>query len=54
MTRDQTALSYVNRSTHRRGMVDAAVVQAFVDRLGWGGSGQAPTKDYMHFSINGH
>ena len=55
MTRDPTALSYVNRSTYRRGMVDAAVVRAFASiGWGWGGSWSGSTKDYMHFSINGH
>ena len=55
MTRDATALSYVNRSRHRRGMVDAAVVRAFASiGWGWGGSWSGSTQDYMHFSINGH
>jgi hypothetical protein len=55
MTRDPTALSYVDRSHHRRGMVDAAVVRAFASiGWGWGGSWSGSTKDYMHFSINGH
>jgi hypothetical protein len=55
MTRDPTALSYVNRAHHRRGMVDAAVVRAFASiGWGWGGSWSGSTQDYMHFSINGH
>jgi len=55
MTRDPTALSYVDRSRYRRGMVDAAVVAAFASiGWGWGGSWSGSTKDYMHFSINGH
>jgi hypothetical protein len=55
MTRDPTALSYVNRSAYRRGMVNAAVVRAFASiGWGWGGSWSGSTKDYMHFSINGH
>jgi hypothetical protein len=55
MTRDPTALAYVNRSPNRRGMVDAAVVRAFASiGWGWGGSWTGSTKDYMHFSINGH
>ena len=55
MTRDKTALSYLNRSRHRRGMVTAAVVQAFRSvGWGWGGSWSGSTKDYMHFSVNGH
>jgi hypothetical protein len=55
MTRDATARAYMNRSIHRRGMVDAAVVRAFASiGWGWGGSWSGSTKDYMHFSINGH
>jgi D-alanyl-D-alanine carboxypeptidase len=55
MTRDKTALSYVDRSHYRRGMVNDAVVQAFASiGWGWGGSWTGSTKDYMHFSINGH
>ena len=55
MTRDATARSYVNRSTYRRGMVDTAVIRAFASiGWGWGGSWSGSTKDYMHFSINGH
>ena len=55
MTRDPTALAFVNRSTYRRGMVNAAVVRAFASvGWGWGGSWSGSTKDYMHFSINGH
>jgi D-alanyl-D-alanine carboxypeptidase len=55
MTRDKTALSYVNRSRHRRGMVDDAVIGAFASiGWGWGGSWSGSTKDYMHFSANGH
>jgi D-alanyl-D-alanine carboxypeptidase len=55
MTRDPTALAYVNRSRYRRGMVNAAVVRAFASiGWGWGGSWTGSTRDYMHFSINGH
>jgi hypothetical protein len=55
MTRDKTALSYVDRSVYRRGMVNAAVVSAFASvGWGWGGAWTGSTKDYMHFSINGH
>jgi hypothetical protein len=55
MTRDPTALAYVNRSHYRRGMVNTAVVSAFASiGWGWGGSWSGSTKDYMHFSINGH
>ena len=55
MTRDKTARSYLNRSRHRPGMVTPAVRRAFASiGWGWGGSWVGSTKDYMHFSINGH
>jgi hypothetical protein len=55
MTRDKTALSYLKRSNLRRGMVTPAVVAAFrAIGWGWGGSWSGSTKDYMHFSANGH
>jgi D-alanyl-D-alanine carboxypeptidase len=55
MTRDKTALSYLKRSWHRRGMVTPAVRRAFASiGWGWGGSWVGSTKDFMHFSINGH
>jgi hypothetical protein len=55
MTRDKTALSYLQRSSHRPGMVTPAVRRAFASiGWGWGGSWAGSTKDYMHFSINGH
>jgi D-alanyl-D-alanine carboxypeptidase len=55
MTRDKTALSYMKRSRHRPGMVTPAVREAFAAiGWGWGGSWFGSTKDYMHFSINGH
>jgi hypothetical protein len=55
MTRDKTALSYLERSWHRRGMVTPAVVRAFASiGWGWGGSWAGSTKDYMHFSATGH
>jgi D-alanyl-D-alanine carboxypeptidase-like protein len=55
MTRDKTALSYVDRSRVRRGMVTPAVVAAFRSvGWGWGGSWSGSTKDYMHFSATGH
>jgi D-alanyl-D-alanine carboxypeptidase len=55
MTRDKTALSYLNRSNVRRGMVTSAVIAAFASiGWGWGGSWFGSTKDYMHFSVNGH
>ena len=55
MTRDKSALSYLNRSHNRRGMVTPAIVAAFADAgWGWGGSWAGSTKDYMHFSATGH
>jgi D-alanyl-D-alanine carboxypeptidase len=55
MTRDKTALSFLKRSNLRRGMVTPAVVAAFASiGWGWGGSWSGTTKDYMHFSANGH
>jgi hypothetical protein len=55
MTRDRTALSYLKRSHHRSGMVTPAVRGAFASvGWGWGGSWVGSTKDYMHFSTNGH
>jgi hypothetical protein len=55
MTRDKTARSYRNRSWHRPGMVTPAVRRAFASvGWGWGGSWVGSTKDYMHFSVNGH
>jgi hypothetical protein len=55
MTRDKTAISYMKRSWHRPGMVTATVRSAFASvGWGWGGSWIGSTKDYMHFSINGH
>jgi D-alanyl-D-alanine carboxypeptidase len=55
MTRDKTAVSYMKRSWHRPGMVTAAVRSVFASvGWGWGGSWVGSTKDYMHFSVNGH
>jgi hypothetical protein len=55
MTRDKTALSYLDRSRVRRGMVTPAVQRAFESvGWGWGGAWSGSTKDYMHFSANGH
>ena len=55
MTRDPTALSYVKRSPIRKGMITPAVLAAF-ESVGWawGGAWAGSTKDYMHFSSNGH
>jgi hypothetical protein len=55
MTRDKTALSYLDRARVRRGMVTAAIVAIFQGvGWGWGGSWTGSTKDYMHFSVTGH
>jgi len=55
MTRDPNVLTYTRRSWVRPGMVTPAVVKAFADiGWGWGGSWSGATKDYMHFSYNGH
>jgi hypothetical protein len=55
MSRDPTARSYMNRSRVRKGMVTPPVVRAFASiGWGWGGSWSGDTKDYMHFSVNGH
>jgi hypothetical protein len=54
-SRDPKAQRYRDRSRHRRGMVTRQVVAAFASvGWGWGGSWTGNTKDYMHFSINGH
>jgi D-alanyl-D-alanine carboxypeptidase len=55
MSRDRLARSYMNRGRVRPGMVTPEVVQAFASiGWGWGGSWSGSTKDYMHFSSNGH
>ncbi len=54
-TRDKTAVSFMKRTPLRRGMVTPAVLAAFQSvGWGWGGSWYGSTKDYMHFSTNGH
>jgi D-alanyl-D-alanine carboxypeptidase len=54
-TRDKTAVSYMDRSRVRPGMVTPAVIAAFASiGWGWGGSWSGNTKDYMHFSTTGH
>jgi len=46
---------YVDRSKPKKGMVTPAVVRAFRSiGWGWGGDWSSGTKDYMHFSTNGH
>ena len=55
MSRDPTARSYMDRKRVRKGMVTPAVLAAFRSiGWGWGGSWFGSTKDYMHFSTNGH
>ena len=54
-TRDKTRAAYLDRSHLRPGMVTPAVIAAFASiGWGWGGSWSGSTKDYMHFSHNGH
>jgi len=54
-TRDKTAVSFMKRTPLRRGMVSPAVLAVFHSvGWGWGGSWYGSTKDYMHFSANGH
>jgi hypothetical protein len=54
-TRDPASRPYFDRSRLRRGMVTPAVVAAFRSiGWGWGGAWTGSTKDYMHFSVNGH
>ena len=54
-TREPGSVPYLNRSKLRRGMVTPAVVRAFRSiGWGWGGAWSGATKDYMHFSYNGH
>jgi hypothetical protein len=55
MSRDPLAQSYRRRTPHRRGMVTRRVIAAFRSiGWGWGGAWIGNTKDYMHFSVNGH
>ena len=54
-SRDPHSRPFFNRSRHRRGMVTARVIGAFGSiGWGWGGAWAGSTKDYMHFSANGH
>ena len=55
MTHDPAGRKYLDRSRLRPGMVTPAVVRAFGSiGWGWGGTWSGDTKDYMHFSVNGH
>ena len=52
---DPAARSYRNRSNRRPGMIGSRVVRAFAQSgWAWGGAWSGNTKDYMHFSFNGH
>jgi hypothetical protein len=54
-TRDRAGRRYLDRTRLRPGMVTPAVVKAFASiGWGWGGAWTGSTKDYMHFSFNGH
>ena len=54
-SRDPATRPYRDRSVRRRGMVNPRVIAAFRGiGWGWGGSWTGNTKDYMHFSHNGH
>jgi hypothetical protein len=54
-SRDPTARSYRDRSRRRPGMIGSRTVRALA-AIGWSWAGAWPgdTKDYMHFSSNGH
>ena len=56
MTRDKTARSYMKRRHVRPGMVTRAIYRKTFGAVGWGWGGlwSGSTKDYMHFSTNGH
>ena len=54
-TRDPTTRPYRERARHRPGMVTRRAIKAFASiGGGCGGSWSGNTKDYMHFSVNGH
>jgi hypothetical protein len=54
-SRDPAAQSYRDRARRRPGMVGSRAVSAFRrSGWGWGGAWSGSTKDYMHFSSNGH
>jgi hypothetical protein len=54
-TRERRSRAYLDRSRVRPGMVTPAVVAAFAAvGWGWGGAWSGSTKDYMHFSADGH
>ena len=52
---DKTAQSYRDRSRQRPGMIGGRTVRAFANAgWEWAGAWAGDTKDYMHFSSNGH
>jgi D-alanyl-D-alanine carboxypeptidase len=52
---DRRGRRFLDRSVHREGMVTRKAIAAFASvGWGWGGSWSGNTKDYMHFSVNGH
>jgi hypothetical protein len=54
-SRDPATRPFFNRSLLRPGMVTPQVIAAFRSiGWGWGGAWTGNTKDYMHFSFNGH
>jgi hypothetical protein len=54
-SRDPATKPFFDRSRHRRGMVTPRAIAAFgAIGWGWGGAWAGNTKDYMHFSSNGH
>lgn len=54
-SRDPAVRPYFDRSKIRRGMVTSSVIRAFrTAGWSWGGAWTGNTKDYMHFSHNGH
>jgi hypothetical protein len=54
-SRDPAARKFFDRGHHRRGMVTRRAIAAFGSiGWGWGGAWVGNTKDYMHFSSNGH
>jgi len=54
-SRDPKTRPYFDRSSHRPLMVTPRAVGAFTSvGWGWGGSWAGDTRDYMHFSSNGH
>jgi D-alanyl-D-alanine carboxypeptidase-like protein len=54
-SRDPATKPYRDRSRHLPGMVTGKVVEAFRNiGWGWGGAWAGDTKDFMHFSSNGH